>query len=729
MNPFIENIVDQWAACMWPAIWQSTLLAAVIYLATFSLRKKAAAVRFWLWMLVPLRLLVMPLVTIGVPVLPPSTDSAIIDNGSPSAWLVSTDSLTPESAGQVNSSPDFEAENNMRSATSADAHISIWAILMTGWLAGVGINLTRLITGWRRMRRIIAGAVEVTDDSLAAASLRLRYVPRILVTEKKISPFAFGIVHPCVILPKELMNKGRAEALSAVVAHESAHLRRRDPLIGWILAICEMFYFFHPILYFVKRRILVEREKACDECVVAVDRSRRSIYANALVDAADICHSFTARVRPVSLVAESFSDLKKRLIAIGTNTDPKVGLSAKTLILLILIGIICMPGLAIRASEGSGRADTGQLITRVYDVTMLVYCPAGPDGSGRMMDGLPGGYGSIDPNLKDRSKAEPAVTERLGELVNTIKETIEPNSWSHAGGAGAIEVHENHKLIILQTLKVHEKIEIVLDDMQKAKSRMVQIDARFITVTEDFLNEVGADVNSMRKYAQKQQKMSMEKGKVEFQRKHFEPGIADSLISTSSSGYSIIQDDFSKNLLLKAVQAHMNCKALVTPRITLLDGERATLMINEEIPYISGFAEPNESSEQPQPMYDYMDIGKRMEVLPKLTSQGDILLNLDLSFSILVGYEKRLYEDGNEYDVPKAEIVSLSTQVMVPDGGTLLIGGGRCNIETEDGQIAERDLLILIKPEKTEPDTGNDNSASELPAMIRRTDNRGLADN
>ena len=98
-----------------------------------------------------------------------------------------------------------------------------------------------------------------------------------------------------------------------------------------------------------KQRILFEREKACDNWVVATSRTKRSIYANALISAADACRGFSAKVGPVGAVAESFGDLKKRLIAISRNLKPKARLSTSALLLLVIVGAICVPGIVLTA--------------------------------------------------------------------------------------------------------------------------------------------------------------------------------------------------------------------------------------------------------------------------------------------------------------------------------------------------------------------------------------------
>ena len=73
MNTFVEwlnQLAIRWSDVIWLIIWQSTVLAGGILLVSIFLRRASPAVRFWLWMLVPLRLLVMPVVSISLPLLP-----------------------------------------------------------------------------------------------------------------------------------------------------------------------------------------------------------------------------------------------------------------------------------------------------------------------------------------------------------------------------------------------------------------------------------------------------------------------------------------------------------------------------------------------------------------------------------------------------------------------------------------------------------------------------------
>ncbi len=80
MNAAIEwanGLATHWARGMWPVLWQTAALAAIVGLIVLCARRMSPALRFWLWMLVPMRLLVMPLIVITLPVLanPPAAHS------------------------------------------------------------------------------------------------------------------------------------------------------------------------------------------------------------------------------------------------------------------------------------------------------------------------------------------------------------------------------------------------------------------------------------------------------------------------------------------------------------------------------------------------------------------------------------------------------------------------------------------------------------------------------
>lgn len=130
------------------------------------------------------------------------------------------------------------------------------------WLAGAILLLARLVVGFRRVRCIRAAADPVSRDSLR----ELGPIPTgILRSERVAIPMVIGFLRPTILIPADLPRRMSRPAVRALVAHEIAHVRRRDPALNLIqLGIECVFWFSWPLLW-LSGRIRVERELCCDE--------------------------------------------------------------------------------------------------------------------------------------------------------------------------------------------------------------------------------------------------------------------------------------------------------------------------------------------------------------------------------------------------------------------------------------------------------------------------------
>jgi len=90
-----------------------------------------------------------------------------------------------------------------------------------------------------------------------------------------------GILRPVVLIPEAVERRLGPTEIEAVLAHELAHVARRDPLTTPLLAAVECLLFFHPAARWLTRVLQAERERATDDLAL-----RRSIdpllYARAL---------------------------------------------------------------------------------------------------------------------------------------------------------------------------------------------------------------------------------------------------------------------------------------------------------------------------------------------------------------------------------------------------------------------------------------------------------------
>ena len=364
---YINGLSAHWVGGMWNAVWQSTVLAFGILLLTLCLKRAPSSLRFWLWLLVPLRLLVMPILTVDIPLLPPEIPETIatekiaamepqsvgismpLENipGDHLAGGYAEPEMSPISA-TAGGPVDFPPKNNPP---------NVWAYLMAAWACGVILIALRMSIGYWTTRRIVARATQVKDGHVldlaqqAARMLGLRHAPRVLLTKENVSPFVLGAWRPVVVLPSSFVETVNRGQLLAVLAHEAAHLRRNDFVVGWIIAFCEVMYFFHPVVHFVNRRLLLEREKACDDWVLVASRAKPSHYAQAILTAAGSSCSVETHLKPQAVVTESFAVLSQRLSSIASTVKPKARLSARACVFLCVLGALCIPGIALTAKK------------------------------------------------------------------------------------------------------------------------------------------------------------------------------------------------------------------------------------------------------------------------------------------------------------------------------------------------------------------------------------------
>jgi uncharacterized protein (TIGR03435 family) len=110
-------------------------------------------------------------------------------------------------------------------------------------------------------------------------------VPRsvsLAVSDDSIEPAVFGILRPVLLWPRQLTNRLHDDQIAAILEHELAHVRRRDNLSALVHAGVQVVFWFHPLVWWVGRRLVEEREHACDEAVLSRGSSPQ-VYAESIL--------------------------------------------------------------------------------------------------------------------------------------------------------------------------------------------------------------------------------------------------------------------------------------------------------------------------------------------------------------------------------------------------------------------------------------------------------------
>ncbi len=190
------------------------------------------------------------------------------------------------------------------------------------YLAGALIMLARLaigVYGGGRLRR----RSSPTDDpetvaviARCARTLGLQFSPAVAYCQQIAIPTVIGALRPTILLPLSMASGLTPKQLEAILAHELAHIRRYDYLANLIQRLIEAMLFFHPAVWLMSRRIRIERERCCDDLVLATGTEPLS-YADSLLKAVELGRASQGNVPAEPLVAvgavSQSSDLVDRI--------------------------------------------------------------------------------------------------------------------------------------------------------------------------------------------------------------------------------------------------------------------------------------------------------------------------------------------------------------------------------------------------------------------------------
>jgi HEAT repeat protein/beta-lactamase regulating signal transducer with metallopeptidase domain len=328
------------------AVAKATLIFLTAGLASCLLRRRSAALRHMIWTLALVGVLILPALSVALPrwqlnlvtiesassiQLPaPSSFSA------PSAQLPASTSVSVSSSQLPASSAVVKTRdhNGASSPTASNITRVSWLTILFGvWAIGVLLIVGRVIAGicavrWmsRRTERVLDAPWLEQARSLAA---ELGISSRIVFLRScgAAMPMAWGLLRPAVLMPAEA-DHWPAERLRIVLLHELAHVKRRDCLTHMVAQLSCALHWFNPLAWMAARHARTERERACDDLVLAAG-TRGPDYADQLIEIARVMRAgrFPAILAGASLAMAHRSELEGRLMAILDPTVPRAGLS------------------------------------------------------------------------------------------------------------------------------------------------------------------------------------------------------------------------------------------------------------------------------------------------------------------------------------------------------------------------------------------------------------------
>jgi len=313
-------------------LWQSTLFAAAVWVLTLALRKNRAAVRHRLWLAASVKFLI--------------PFSLLVSLGAQIPWRPASVSAPPQISIVMETISRPFAESSLPFAPApAVAPVApldtkplpepqpswIPAIVVFIWISGFGASMVWWFIRWRQLWRSVQRATVLNLD-VPDLSVRVMSCP------ERLEPGVFGIFRPVLLLPEGITSRLSPAQLRCVIDHELCHVGRRDNMVATIHMFVESLFWFHPLVWWIKVRLIDEQERACDEAVLGLARDPQ-VYAESILK---ICEFYLTS--PLTCVSGiTGSNLKKRIENIMKN---RIGLrlSFSRIALLAVAAITVLAG-------------------------------------------------------------------------------------------------------------------------------------------------------------------------------------------------------------------------------------------------------------------------------------------------------------------------------------------------------------------------------------------------
>jgi WD40 repeat protein len=249
----------------------------------------------------------------------------------------------------------------------------IGRIVIAVWLAGSAAWFAVAIVRMVRFQRLLTHGQPAPLELEARAWLLARHMgladcPEIALIPGLVPPLLWMVIgRPKIYLPADLLGSLDATERDTLLAHELAHVRRRDHWVRWPEFVVQGVYWWNPLVPLARRQVQAHEEECCDALVVDMLPARS--YASAIVQTLD----FLAGAVPLPAPASGLrrvSPLKYRLTRIldGRNAG-RLGIASRIVLGALALGLLPMlPSLAQSSATPTRPAATVDL-TVMGDMT------------------------------------------------------------------------------------------------------------------------------------------------------------------------------------------------------------------------------------------------------------------------------------------------------------------------------------------------------------------------
>ncbi|MBM3984154.1 MAG: hypothetical protein FJ296_00455 [Planctomycetes bacterium] len=299
------------------------------------------------------------------------------------------------------------------------------------------------------------------------------------------------------------------------------------------------------------------------------------------------------------------------------------------------------------------------------------------------------------------------------EVLNLVRENIARESWD-AGLGYSIDFVDSNNLLVIHTPEVQQQVASFLDDLRAFSTSMVTLEARFYALTDAFIEEIGTDLRGLGPSGQLGEEFELDDIALEntqgldnngdgtgapkagaffddvdqvygMATENFFGNPLGSLLSTVGGGafQFAILDDTSVNIVMTAIEKSRNAFEISSPVVSVYNTQRAFVTVVNQVSFVQGYdvdvataafiADPNIGVVQEGIVLDVrptISFDRKYVTLDVQTTVANLTRPIREITTNLGGASTEV-----SFALPQLDVQDAQTTVVVPDGGSVMLGG------------------------------------------------------
>ena len=440
------------------SLWQGAVVALALVGLLLLLRRHSAQVRYTTAAVALLTLLVLSAVTfskyyfLSVPVAaaPAAVTYEVVNLAAPNG-ASEVASVLPAAA------PVATASVWQRGLQYFDQNMPV---LVAAWLLGLLAMTLRMLGGLAYVQRLRHYRVQPLGQDwqrrLAELAQRagLQRPVQLLESAKVKAPLVVGHLSPVILLPLGTVTGLSQSYMEAILAHELAHVARRDYLMNLLQSVAEILFFYHPAVWFMNACLRTERENCCDDMATTLVGGNPLTLARALAALAE--QSLTPKAAPqlaLSAVGPDGSLLGRirRLVQGRTAPTFTEGFMAAC---VVLVGMVLL-STAVTLAGPRAIADSHNALTVSSEAVAVEPDPV----LVRETTALAPAVAPTEMRILSIS-ADGKALAQIGAMQVSFDTTLNPNVMRQLRALGRIEHGNNNGTVVIKKDKKGDALKI-----------------------------------------------------------------------------------------------------------------------------------------------------------------------------------------------------------------------------------------------------------------------------